>query len=410
MLWLVCALVVQSPLERDLLETKEGAALLSTPRFVAGPWVDQWNLSKDGAYIAAVVLEGGDEEGRHAAEPGTAPSTAAVTKIVVYNLKSSRATTVFESRTARVIHMDWMTGPAFLANIREGARQSIHRWIPGTSYTQELLSAETRVRPLEFQISKQHPYGIAYIGIMTIFGKSWLIKSTGPATELNLPPGPIGFDVSGKIHVMDEATKGVRLIEPSGDFVHSSGWPSKPRWVEPAKGLTIQQLVATIGGQPKIDVKQAWLLDTRMENAIKALVAAESDDARLAPGNGHVAYLTQHNLHVRTLKHLNRLEYQELRDREEQRQLMERARDVARAFHIFAADNQDELPTRERFGEAISPFLKNVGQLQGFAYQLNGGKLDAIRNPSQTVLGYTQGRKGRAVAYADGSVRWEPNK
>jgi prepilin-type processing-associated H-X9-DG protein len=109
------------------------------------------------------------------------------------------------------------------------------------------------------------------------------------------------------------------------------------------------------------------------------------------------------------LINLSKTDFEELLIREEQNELMMKAKQVATAIAIFRADSDDVFPAQEGFNEKISPYLKNESLLNGFTYTFSAKKATEIADPAGTVIGYVQGRRGRAVAYADGHVKWIKN-
>lgn len=94
----------------------------------------------------------------------------------------------------------------------------------------------------------------------------------------------------------------------------------------------------------------------------------------------------------------------------EKARIISDAKQVATAMHIYAADYDDNLPSNNGdWMEALFPYTKNRQLFDGFVYTFGGGNLNDIKDPSTTELGYKEGPGGRAVAYADGHVRWIPN-
>jgi len=91
-----------------------------------------------------------------------------------------------------------------------------------------------------------------------------------------------------------------------------------------------------------------------------------------------------------------------------QTEAMMAAKQVATALHIFAADNDDRFPGAD-WRETLEPYLKNSDLISRFTYAGNGERMDQIENPAETTIGWTDTPYGRAIAYADGSVRWKPS-
>jgi prepilin-type processing-associated H-X9-DG protein len=86
------------------------------------------------------------------------------------------------------------------------------------------------------------------------------------------------------------------------------------------------------------------------------------------------------------------------------------AKQVALAALMYASDNGDALPGPDGVKDLLLPYLRHEGVFEGFVYVFAGGPMSAIKNPAETVIGYIPGKNGRAVAYADGHVRWVPDQ
>jgi hypothetical protein len=75
-------------------------------------------------------------------------------------------------------------------------------------------------------------------------------------------------------------------------------------------------------------------------------------------------------------------------------------------MHLYANDNDDMLPPQAGFPESVMPYLMSRRLSEGFVYELASRNLAGFEEPSRTPLGHFPGRRGRAVVYADGNVRW----
>ena len=86
------------------------------------------------------------------------------------------------------------------------------------------------------------------------------------------------------------------------------------------------------------------------------------------------------------------------------------AKQVALGIIMYAGDHDDLYPSsQEDIGKLIDPYLKNQGIFSGFVYSYGGGLASDMKNPAQTTIGYMPGPGGRAVVYADGHVKWQPD-
>ena len=86
---------------------------------------------------------------------------------------------------------------------------------------------------------------------------------------------------------------------------------------------------------------------------------------------------------------------------------MSKAKQVALGLIMYSADNDDAIPGDLDLRKDVSPYVRNDSVFDGFVYTFQGGKLSDLKDPANTVLGYTDTPDGRAVAYADGHVVWK---
>jgi hypothetical protein len=141
-----------------------------------------------------------------------------------------------------------------------------------------------------------------------------------------------------------------------------------------------------------------------------ALVAHEASWVEVSPAGDGVAYIGQGVLMYRPLLRMSREAYQGALEAELRLAAIEKAKQSATAIHIFAADNDGALPAASaEFLKQIEPYLRNREVLEGFVYTFPGGNLGAISDPANTELGYVRVPGGRAVAFADTSVRFVPD-
>ena len=87
------------------------------------------------------------------------------------------------------------------------------------------------------------------------------------------------------------------------------------------------------------------------------------------------------------------------------------ARQFALAILLFADDNDGRLPEAATFADVIMPYLRQEGLLSQFNFVYDGvRKMEDIKDPASTILGYVSAPGGRAIAYADGHVKWFPDE
>lgn len=97
-------------------------------------------------------------------------------------------------------------------------------------------------------------------------------------------------------------------------------------------------------------------------------------------------------------------------DEERQKeQAIQDAKQIGEALISYCSDMEGELPSPDEFKDRIKPYLRNPKILNGFTYNSRYKNGTDIASPSSEEVGFTSGPGGRAVLYADGSVRWKPN-
>lgn len=126
----------------------------------------------------------------------------------------------------------------------------------------------------------------------------------------------------------------------------------------------------------------------------------------LTPAGDGVIYTVDGLLIYRDITSKDRAEYERLEGPLTQNQAIHNAKQVGMALLMYAADNDDFMPAGD-FREAVMPYLKDEGPLDGFIYTYSGGKLEDLKEPGNTPLGFIKGPGGTATVYADGSVRWK---
>lgn len=188
--------------------------------------------------------------------------------------------------------------------------------------------------------------------------------------------------------------------------------PATPPAEEVAQPLQLVPSSAQMKlGKKTEGVSGLWMMATSTSDYQFALVTGSADvqTGKIAPDRSAVAYMDKGNVFVREMIKLNTKEFTALLEREEQQEAMTKAKQIATAMHIYAADWDDAFPPADGFQDKLMPYVKNGQLFDGFVYTFTGGKSTDIAEPDKTEVGYVQGRRGRAVAYADGHVKWIKN-
>lgn len=94
----------------------------------------------------------------------------------------------------------------------------------------------------------------------------------------------------------------------------------------------------------------------------------------------------------------------------EQREIMNRAKQVGIAMMIYATDCDDQLPPSANWQEVLYPYMRSKSLSEGFIYLMNGDNLSKLEDPTKAKVGYIEGQYGRAIVFGDSHVIWEPRK
>lgn len=165
----------------------------------------------------------------------------------------------------------------------------------------------------------------------------------------------------------------------------------------------------------KTSIQALWIMSPASEKARKeektsTLVATESPLrlASLSPKGDAILYVSRGVTMVRTLVEVPIALLKQAKGGADRTKAISDAKQCALAAIMFAADNDEEMP-KAGDTEKLYPYLKNREIMSRFVYTFQGGNLNDLKSPSTTEIGYVEGPGGRAVAYADGHVKWVPN-
>lgn len=437
-------LVAQSPFplpfERDVLVTDAGALLLMRPLHVAGPEVRQLSWSPSGKLLA--VLEVDEAKNLENFLPSSAQSKLAPESTVrVWNSETRKSQEIFKKRGVTFEPFTWMGGNVLFSLSAEELpsgpnrpqpliRTSLLRWGSGQASLTPILAQDTEqgsAGRMTVHTSRKLPIGLAQWRVGSAI-EGHVIFPSGSPRSLDIPGSkernPRGWvheDASG--HLVFEQfivrTPGPGLDSKFFRLEDSLQWAQIPTF----KTYSDEGLLArgadrhpefstsvTAFGAAQVRLVNGWLTGRYKNKPSAALVAADSERVELSPDGKYAMYQSQGNLFARPIRHISPEEYEKMLEAAEKMELMSRAKQIGTAAQIYASDNKDHFPPKSSFSDSIMPYLRSAEMMQGFVYEMDGNDISAIPNPAEAVMGYIQGKNGRAVVYADSHVKWIPDK
>lgn len=182
--------------------------------------------------------------------------------------------------------------------------------------------------------------------------------------------------------------------------------PSIERRPEPsAKDV----LVTWIGQDDK--VSKGYLSVGGETHSEELLLAAPCSYITLDHAKRRVAYVTDGILNLREIKSADLKSVAEVAAKRDRAKAISEAKQVALALLMYSNDFDDSLPgSGPDWRERVMPYLRNADILARFNYTFTGGDLTKIDRPEEQELGFIPCPGGRAVAYADGHVKFVPDK
>lgn len=263
----------------------------------------------------------------------------------------------------------WSTGPE---NVEDFRLQI---------YSADFSSVRTIALP-----NDSHPFVSAIPNQMAVYyrnndGKFIGVNlNTGQTSEIQRPAPP------EFVKPMFE----VSATEKRPILIGGYGWASSQMPIDPAAPR-----------QPSNPLKALSSMDY-------AVVSKESQTGGLLADNKYVWHVKERGLFLSEILEVDKAILDQQRSAAERTELLNRAKQVATGMMIYGADHDGQFPPINNWTSNLSPYVKNLEVMEGFVYMLGNKNRSDIEDPANTVLGYIDGKDGRAVAYANGSVKWEP--
>lgn len=424
-------------LERDFLVSEQKVLFLGAPRAILEGTSFDLRWSANGRYLAVHSERLPDEDVLAWLQGKEVEPTR---RIVIHDVQSETTRTFALAKGERATVIGFMGGvsPALLFKVSRtlpsGPNRDmpedvevLMRWGASAPRPEEIASLTIGLTDVEVWPSRTFGVIVDYDSKSMKTSRAAIFGPQGRPRPIALPMEGGSFQPGGQDTFIYEVTKRDAAGKVSAHSFRLNGAGEfKPlTWVESEVLLAEEQKrkfpdpaavqIALGGSEAKLDKAElksqsAWLWMPDKGQVRATLVASDVSQAAFAPTRDAVAYVTRSNLFVRRLIPASREQYERVLENTEKQELMDRAKQVGIAMHIYGTDYDNLLPLENGWQEAVMPYVKDRNLLKGFVFQLGGKDLTKFEDPTRTVMGYIEGKNGRAVVYADSSVKWERRK
>ncbi|MCH8978718.1 MAG: hypothetical protein IH945_05685 [Armatimonadetes bacterium] len=157
-------------------------------------------------------------------------------------------------------------------------------------------------------------------------------------------------------------------------------------------------------------IRSWWLTSMDDPDAVPVIIAEHAEFARLSPDERYALYRFKGAMFVRQIEHLTAQQYRQFLTDQVKKETMQKAKQVALALLMYAADYDDEITTALNFPKDVLPYMRSFDTAEGFVYTFTGGLLTDSKDVTKDSFGYFDTPYGRATAYLDGHVEWEEKR
>lgn len=434
---------------RDFMAGNLGSYLLLPPDVVSGSITRSVSWSSDGLYLAVVrtpnPLTGEFIQDSISGKVTSPNAQSTIEQILVYGVRSKRAKLVCEiDRTTESVELTWLTGADNLLVMHHGTGVA---GMPSNS-TLEMFHAASgnsvtiaTSKPNETFTLETSPVSPEAILQFIPFAQG------APAAT------PAGQNaVSAPLIAYSRSAMTCCHLNDQGKLGQSTVWPEDMQWPhwanngqvlatkiirEPGKQTTVEwyrvdpkSWLMTRGEKPSSErlkhPSDAFAVQTESkgpehyqqisvglrdsDGKVKAIVCSDGSDARISPSGNAIVYSNQGVAMVREIVKIPKDVYLRIKRSHDMTVALSNARQVALALITYASDSHDILPPNGvGWKDWVMPYVESAETIQDFVYTFQGGAMKDISSPATTILGAIDGPGGRAVAYADGHVKWVPN-
>jgi hypothetical protein len=415
---------------RDFILTSKLAYIMLAPDVVCGPTVTDMEWSPDGRMLA--VRRKTDGLTKEVVTLGLAgqkaPEVKRFTEIYLWNAQTRTTKLAFsgDASICQLGPMQWTGGTAALvmtATVQTEDTPRVEIWfIKSNGITKTLLPDYGQAYSFGPSVSSTHDIGAmvwnkrgsptSTLRFFNSAGRFGPELSTQPSTQLIEWSGEAALIGDVKLDGNGAPKRQWAEIDKrNGALVPTKLSPSPHLNVSSDLQITAAPIEVKVGSSQAVRVRA---LATSSE-AVKgvetqsALLTADGGQAAISAGNTAVAFTVQGVAMVRPLVAIPRDAFLQVREASARSQILSRAKQVVTAMIMYGADNNNQWPANANWQDAADSYLKNRSLFEGFNYTFAGGALPAGSDPSKFSIGFASGPGGRAVVYADGSVRWEKN-
>jgi len=438
--------------QRDFVCSGKNAFVVLPAEFVCGPSIKQVTWSLDGLHLAVLRetldIRPVDVVNQILGQEGDKPAVEPETQIIAWNSVSRRATTLLRlpASQGEIRTMDWITGSSSLVVQAEmhgqdsaapshvslmilttaGKSTTVAHLDPG----KQLDVEPSPVKPIVALLDGGPRFTAAPDGSPPhdVPDEKSSVRFMGTdgvlSQSIELPGSSVNFlwRNNGLPYVMTfERNKGGKGIRQVWHLINRESQKLEPVTAPPREDLTgalgsdptlvLRDLTAKLSISklgiyaPSVVISASDAPDTEL-----TLVTSDGSGSELSPKLNGISYLYQGSLMVREMAKVPLEAYLRAKEEALKAKLVNQAKQVALALIMYSNDYDDVmLSNAGDWQSQLEPYMRNKSLTDGFNYTFPGGNANSIADPANTPLGYISGPGGRAVAYADGHVRWVPN-
>lgn len=283
------------------------------------------------------------------------------------------------------------------------------RTLSGKQYAYDLLTGQQTEIPPDFYLigySRNSKTLFLYDREMNYYSRAWSASAAAKlAPPADMPDNQTQFLMSEDQLIAQSFKKQTaRAWSPSGWVNYTM-----PMLERPKPGPLSVVFAPAFEGEKNDLIGNVLQLSTSPESP-GAVVASGVISAMISSDGKRLIYMSQAHVFSCDINRLTPEEEAAMANAAAKTKAMSDAKQSALALLIFLSDNDDLLPENFQLSQ-VGPYIRDLSILNGFTFTYRGPRnFLTIENPAETELGFMPGPGGRAVAFADGHVKWFPDK